>query len=81
MVALQPSPKIEGLYGLRRQATKLEGFVWNFATFARLPLEQFSAENSSNWLDSFLFSSISVEMFRFSIQSINETRPSPLTFL
>ena len=46
MVALQPSPKIEGLYGLRRQATKLEGFVWNFATFARLPLEQFSAENS-----------------------------------
>ena len=26
MVALQPSPKIEGLYGLRRQATKLEGF-------------------------------------------------------
>ena len=35
------SPKIESLYGLGRQATKLQGFVWNFATFARLPFEQF----------------------------------------
>ena len=39
MVALQISPKIESLYGLGRQ-------VWNFATFARLPFGQFSAENS-----------------------------------
>ena len=46
MVALQISPKIESLYGLGRQAIKLEGFVWNFATFARLLFEQFSAENS-----------------------------------
>ena len=46
MVARQISRKVESLYGLGRQATKLEGFVWNFATFARLPFEQFSAENS-----------------------------------
>ena len=43
MVALQISPKIESLYGLGRQA---KGFVWNFATFARFPFEQFSTENS-----------------------------------
>ena len=46
MIAFQISPKIESLYRLRRQATKFEGFVWNFATFARLPFGQFSAENS-----------------------------------
>ena len=46
MVALQISPKIKSLYGLGRQATKLYGFVWNFATFARLPFEQLSAQNS-----------------------------------
>ena len=46
MVALQISPKIESLYGLGRQATKLSGFVWNFATLARLPFEQLSAESS-----------------------------------
>ena len=46
MVAFQISPKIESLYGLGRQATKLYGFVWNFATLARLPFDQFSAENS-----------------------------------
>ena len=46
MVALQLTPKIESLYGLGRQAKKLQGFVWNFATFARFPFEQFSAENS-----------------------------------
>ena len=47
MAALQISPKIfESLYGLGRQTTKLSGFVWNFATFARLPFGQFSAENS-----------------------------------
>ena len=45
MVALQISPKIESLYGLGRQATKLEGFVWNFATSAWLPFAQLSAEN------------------------------------
>ena len=73
--------KIESLYGLGRQAKKLQGFVWTFATFARLPFEQFSAENSLTWLDSLSFSRISVKMFRFSIQSIQETRPSPLTFL
>ena len=48
MVALQISPKIESLYGLGRQATKLKGFVWNFATFARLPFKQFSAEKLLN---------------------------------
>ena len=67
MVALQISPKIESLYGLGRQATKLEGFVWNFATFLRFPFEQFSAENSLTWLGGFSFSNISVVMFRFSI--------------
>ena len=67
MVALQISSKIESLYGLGRQAKKLEGFVWNFATFVRLPFEQFSAENSQTWLGSFSFSNISVEMSRFSI--------------
>ena len=36
-VAPQISPKIESLYGLGRQATKLLGLVRNFATFARLP--------------------------------------------
>ena len=46
MVALQISPKIENLYGLGRQATKLKGFVWNFATFVRFPFRQFSTENS-----------------------------------
>ena len=46
MVALPISPKIESLYGLGRQATQLQGFVWNFATFARFLFEQFSAENS-----------------------------------
>ena len=46
MVAVQTSPKIESVYGLGRQATKLQGFVWNFATSARLPFAQFSAENS-----------------------------------
>ena len=46
MVALQISPKIESLYGLGRQAKKLEGFVRNFATFARFPFGQFSTENS-----------------------------------
>ena len=46
MAALQISPKIERMYALGRQATKLEGFVWNFSTFARLPFGQFSAENS-----------------------------------
>ena len=39
----------------------------NFETFARLPFEQFSAENSKTWLGCFSFSSISVKMFRFSI--------------
>ena len=46
MVALQISPKIESLYGLGRQAKKLQWFVWNFATFARFPFGQFSGENS-----------------------------------
>ena len=46
MVALQILPKRESLYGLGRQGTKLLGFAWNFATFARLPFGQFSAENS-----------------------------------
>ena len=46
MVALQISPKIESLYGLGRQAKKLQGFVWNFATFAKFPFGQFSTENS-----------------------------------
>ena len=70
MLALQISPKIESLYGLGRQATKLLSFVWNFATFARLPFDQFAAENSKTWLGSFSFNSISVEMFSFSIKSI-----------
>ena len=67
MIALQISPKIESLYGLSRQATNFKGFVWNFATFARLPFGQFSTENSQTRLGSFSFSNISVEMFRFSI--------------
>ena len=46
MIAFQISLKIESLYGLGRQAKKLQGFVWNFATFARLPFGQFSTENS-----------------------------------
>ena len=46
MVALQISPNIESLYGLGRQAKKLQGFVWNFATFAMFPFGQFSTENS-----------------------------------
>ena len=37
MIAFQISPEVESLYGLGRQATKFEEFVWNFATFARLP--------------------------------------------
>ena len=41
MVALQISPKIESLYGLGRQAKILQGFVWNFATFARFPFNNF----------------------------------------
>ena len=46
LVALQIPPKIESLYGLGRQAKKLQGFVWNFATFGRLPFGQLFAENS-----------------------------------
>ena len=46
MAAFQISLNIESLYGLGRQATKFEGFVWNFPTLARLPFGQFSAENS-----------------------------------
>ena len=54
MVAPQISPEIESLngsgdgllYGLGRQTKKLEGFVWNFATFARFPFGHFSTENS-----------------------------------
>ena len=67
MVALQMSPKIESLYGLGRQAKKLQGFVWNFATFARLPFGQFFAENSYIWLSSFSSTKISAEVFSFSI--------------
>ena len=67
MIALQISPKIESLYGLGRQAKKSSGLVWNCATFARLPFGQFSTENSQTLLDSFSFSNISVEMFRFLI--------------
>ena len=81
MIALQISPKIESLYGLGGQATKFRGFVWKFATFARLPFGQFSTENSQTWLGGFSFSNISVEMLRFSIESIKETRTSHLTFL
>ena len=43
MVALQLSLKIEGLFGLGRQATKLKGFVWHFATLVILPFGYFSA--------------------------------------
>ena len=46
MIAFQISLQIESLYGLGRQAKKLYGFVWDFATFARLPFGQFFAENS-----------------------------------
>ena len=46
---------IESLYRLGTQATKLFGFVWNFATFARLPFGQFSAEKSQTWLGNFSF--------------------------
>ena len=42
MIALQVSPKIESLYGLGRQATKLYGFVWNITAFGRHPFGQFS---------------------------------------
>ena len=37
MIAFQISLKIESLYGLGRLAKKLQGFLRNFATFARLP--------------------------------------------
>ena len=40
-----------------------------FATFGRLPFEQFSAETSSPWLGNFSFSNISVEVFIFSISN------------
>ena len=46
MIVLQTSSKIERLYGLGRQATKFEEFVWNFATFARLSFGQFSTATS-----------------------------------
>ena len=29
-----------------------KGLSWNFATFGRLPFQQFSAQNSQTWLDS-----------------------------
>ena len=45
MVAIQISPKIESLYGLGIQATKLDGFEWNFATSVRLTFAQCPAEN------------------------------------
>ena len=66
MIALQISPKIESFYGLGGQATKLlAGFVWNFATFVRLPFGQFSFVELLTWLGSFSFSEISVQLFRF----------------
>ena len=46
MIALQRSHKIESLYRLGGQATKFKGVVWKFETFARLPIGQFSTENS-----------------------------------
>ena len=46
MIALQISPKIESLYRLGGQATTFKGVVWKFATFVRLPIGQFSTENS-----------------------------------
>ena len=49
MIALQILPKIESLYGLGGQSTKFQGFVWNFATFSRLPFGQLSTENSQTW--------------------------------
>ena len=53
-----------------------------FCNFCKAPTEQFSAEHSQIWLGSFSFINISViEMIRFSILSIKETRPSALTFL
>ena len=69
MIPLQISPEIEvtSLYGLGRQTKKLQAFVSNFVTFARLPFGQFSAENSETLLGSFSFNNILVEMFRFSI--------------
>ena len=57
MIALQISPKIESFYGLGGQATKLlAGFVWNFATFVRLPFGQFSFVELLTWLGSFFCS-------------------------
>ena len=53
------------MHGLGREATQLQGFVWIFATFARLSFGEFSAENSKTWLCSFSFIIISVEMLRF----------------
>ena len=70
MIAFQISPEVESLYGLGRQATKFEEFVWNFATLQGSHLNNFSAENYQTWLGSFSFSNISVEMFRFSIYTI-----------
>ena len=57
----------QGLYGILQlfQGCHLDSF----------PLK------SQTWLGSFSLSNISVEMFTFSILSILETRPSPLTFL
>ena len=46
MIAFQISPEVESLYGLGRQATKFEEFVWNFATLQGSHLNNFSAENS-----------------------------------
>ena len=58
----------KGLYGLLQL---LQGCHLNNVPLKTLKL----------WLDNLSFSRISVKMFRFSIQSIQETRPSPLTFL
>ena len=76
MVALHISPKIENLYGLGRQATKLQGFVWNFATFARLPFEQFLLKTLK--LDWVAFHSVTIQLKCLDFQSNQYKKLTPV---
>ena len=66
MIALQISPKIESLYGLGRQAKNCKGLYRILQLLQGSHLDNFPLKTLKQ-LGSFLFSNISIEMFRFSI--------------
>ena len=81
MVGLKISPKMESLHGLGRQATKLLGLVRNFATFARLPFGQFSAETLKLGWIAFRSLTFQLKCLDFLSDQDKKLTPSAFTFL